>query len=81
MGEIDICAHRLFCTNFNFKQLLFEKLFDIIGYFGSIQPENESTFAFQYNLIFETRHSFESPNSTGGGGGRHECPLTFLYEI
>ncbi len=80
MGEIYTCAHGLFCTKFNSKQLLFEQFFDIISNFASIQPENESTFPFQYNKIFETYISFESPGSTPGGE-THECQLTFLYEI
>ncbi len=80
MGEIDICAHGLFCTKFNSKQPLVEQCFDIIGNFGSIQPEKESIFLFQYNIIFETYQFFEPPSSTPGGD-RHEYPLTFLYKM
>ncbi len=35
---------------------------------------------FQYNIIFETYHSIESPSSTPGRDW-HVHPLTFLYEI
>ncbi len=77
MGKIDICARGLFCTKFNSKQPLAEQFFQIIGNFG---PGNESTFPFQYNIIFETCQSFEHPSSTPGVN-RHECPLTSLYEI
>ncbi len=77
MGEIDKCAHGLFRTKFNSKQLLFEQFFDIIG---SVQVKNESTFPFQYNIISETHQPFEPPSSTPAGD-RHECPFTFLDEI
>ncbi len=36
-GETDICAHRLFCTKFNFKQLLFEDFFDGMCIYGSVE--------------------------------------------
>ncbi len=58
-------------------KLLFEGFFDIMRIFGSIPPESESTFPFQYNIIFETYQYFESHNSTPGGD-RHVRPLTFL---
>ncbi len=35
---------------------------------------------FQYNVIFESYQSIESPSSTPGGDS-HAHPLTFLYEI
>ncbi len=69
-----------FCMKFNFAQLLFEQFFDIIDNFGSLQPKNESTFPFQYIIIFETYRSFE-PLSSTPGGDRDVRPLTFLYEI
>ncbi len=53
---------------------------NIIGNFGSVWPENESTFPFQYNIIFETYQTFEPPTSTPGED-RQVRPLTFLYEI
>ncbi len=49
---IDICAHWFFCTKFNSQQLLFEQFFDIIDNFRSVQPESESTFPFQYSIMF-----------------------------
>ncbi len=42
----------LFCMEFNSQQLLFEQIFDIVGNIGSIQPESDSTFPFQYNIMF-----------------------------
>ncbi len=36
LGEIDICAHWLFCLKFNFEQLLlFKEIFDIMHIFSS----------------------------------------------
>ncbi len=61
-----MCAHQLFCTKFNSEHVLFEQFFDIICNFGSIQPESESTFPFQYNM-FETYQSFELHSSTPEG--------------
>ncbi len=52
----------------------------LIGNYGSIQPENEFTFPFQYNIIFETYQSFKPPSSTPGGD-THEHSLTFLYKM
>ncbi len=60
LGEIDMCAPRLFCTKFNPEQLLFEQFFYIIGNFGKVQPKSGFTFPFQYNVIFETYQFFES---------------------
>ncbi len=42
----------LSCTKFNSQQLLLEQFFDTIGNFGRVQPESESTFPFQYNIMF-----------------------------
>ncbi len=38
LGEIDVCAHWLFCKEFNTQQLLFETFLDIIHIFGSVEP-------------------------------------------
>ncbi len=38
---------------FNAQRLLFELFSDIIGNFGSVELKIESTFPFQYNIIFE----------------------------
>ncbi len=54
VGEMDMCAHWLFCTKHNAQTLLFEQFFNIFSNFDSSQPENESTFQSQYTLIFET---------------------------
>ncbi len=39
VGEIDICAPRLFCMKFNSEQFLFEASFDVMGIFGSMRPK------------------------------------------
>ncbi len=52
-GEVDICACWVFCKKFNAHYLLFEAFFDIMRIFGCVPPESESTFPFQYNIIFE----------------------------
>ncbi len=59
-GKIDACSHWLFCTEFNARQLLFEAFSQIMRIFDSIEPESESTFPFQYNIIFETNQSLEN---------------------
>ncbi len=69
-----------FCTKFNFAQFFFEQFFDIIDNFGSLQPKNESTYPFQYNIIFETYRCFKPPSSTPGRD-RDVRLLTFLYKI
>ncbi len=79
-GEIDMCAHWLLCMKFNSQEFLLEQFFDIIGNFGSIQQENESTFSFQYNILFETYQYSEPPSSTPGQD-KHVRPLTYLYKI
>ncbi len=56
-----MCAHWLFCTKFNAQQLLFELFSDIIGNFDSVEPKIESTFLFQYNIIFLKHINFSSP--------------------
>ncbi len=37
---------------FNAQQLLFEAFSRIMLIFGRVEPETESTFPFQYNIIF-----------------------------
>ncbi len=41
LGEIGICARRLFCMKFNYEQLLFEAFFDVMHIVGSIEPQSE----------------------------------------
>ncbi len=36
--RIDICARGLFCTKFNFEQLLFKAFSDAMSIFGSVEP-------------------------------------------
>ncbi len=43
-----------FCTEFNAQQLLFEVFPHTMRIFGSAETQTESTFTFQYNIIFET---------------------------
>ncbi len=38
LGEIDVCTHWFFCTEFNAQQLLREAFLDIIHIFDSIEP-------------------------------------------
>ncbi len=45
------------CTEFNSQQLLFEAVPHIMRIFSSVEPQNESTFPFQSNIIFETDQS------------------------
>ncbi len=59
----------------NSPRILFEAFFYIIGIFGRFQPLNESTFPFQYIVIFLTYQSLEPPSTTLGGD-RHMRPLT-----
>ncbi len=40
------------CTEFNAQQLLFEAFSFIMRIFGRIEPQTESAFPFQYNIIF-----------------------------
>ncbi len=37
-GEIEVCAHWLFCMEFNAQQLLFEAFLDIMHIFDSVEP-------------------------------------------
>ncbi len=53
--EIDIRAPGLFCTKFNFEQLIFKVFFDPMRIFGSVEPQTESTFPFLYIIIFVTK--------------------------
>ncbi len=66
-----------FCEKFNAHKLLIEGFFNIMLIFGSILPESEFTFPFQYNTIFET-YQFLEPHSSSPGGDRHGRPLTFV---
>ncbi len=68
------------CMKFNAQQLLFEAFSLIMRIFGSFVHQTESTFPFQYNLIFETYQPLKPPSSTLEGG-RYVCLLNFLYEI
>ncbi len=43
-GEIDTCAHRVFCMKLNFQKLLLQAFLHIIGSFGSDAPQNQSIF-------------------------------------
>ncbi len=43
-GEIDICTRGLFCTKFNFQQLLFEPFFDVVHIFGSTERVQSDEF-------------------------------------
>ncbi len=36
LGEIDICTHGLFCTEFNAQQLLSEAFLDVLRTFGRV---------------------------------------------
>ncbi len=83
-GEIDICAPGLFCTKFNFEQLLFKPFFEATCIFGSVEPQTRSTFPFLHIIIFLRWESSELHSSTRGGGGRrytHMRSRTFLYKI
>ncbi len=79
-GEIDTCARGLFCTKFNFEQLLFKALFDAMRIFGSIEAQTESTSPFLYIIIFQRWVSVGPPSSTLRGD-RHKNLQTSLYEI
>ncbi len=52
VGETDICAHWLFCTEFISEELSFEVFFDVMRIFGSIVPQSESNFPFLYIIKF-----------------------------
>ncbi len=45
-GKIDICAHGLVCTKFNFEQLLLKAIFNVMHIFGCIEP-----FSSHFDLI------------------------------
>ncbi len=46
LGDIDICAHRVFHRKFNTQQLLFEAFLGIKRIFCNVQPLSESIFLF-----------------------------------
>ncbi len=54
-----MCAHCLFCMEFNAQQLLFEPFLDIMRIFGSVEPSSESTFPLFFIIIFQTHQSLE----------------------
>ncbi len=43
-GETGIFARELFCTKFNFEQLLFKPFFDAMRIFGSVEPQTRRIF-------------------------------------
>ncbi len=65
-GEIDRCPHGRFCPKYDTKKLLFEAFFIIMRIFGSVQPESECIFPFQYKIVFQPYPSFKPPSSTPG---------------
>ncbi len=65
---------------FNAQQVLFEVFSHILRIFDSVEPQTESTFPFQYNIIFETYQSLEPPTSTLDGG-IHLHPALFCMEF
>ncbi len=68
---------RIFCRKWNSQQLLFQDFFHIIGISGSVEPQSQSIFLFQYIIQFQTWQSFE-PSSSTLRRDRHVCPLSFL---
>ncbi len=68
------------CMEFNASRLLFEAFFHITRIFGSVESQTESTFPFQYNIIFKKFQPL-GPLSSTLEGGRHVHSLTFLYRI
>ncbi len=48
VGEMNICAWKLFCTKSNSEQVLFEAFFDMLLIFGITEPQNKSNFTFLY---------------------------------
>ncbi len=80
-----MCVRRLFCMKFNSEQLLCEQVFDIIGNFCSNQPEIESTFLFQYNIIFGIYQSFEPRHFSGGEENmvtnRADLPIKVTFSV
>ncbi len=65
-GEIDTCAHWLFCVEFSAEQLLFDA-------FSQMLFLTESTFPFLY-IIIQRWKSFKPPSSIRGGGEVDICP-------
>ncbi len=53
LGETDICAHWFFCTKVDVQEFLFEAFTHIMYIFGSVEPQTESTFPFNYIIVFE----------------------------
>ncbi len=49
----DCAPTDLICTEFNAQQLLYDETFShTIRIFGSVKSKTESTFPFQYNVIY-----------------------------
>ncbi len=59
------------------QQTSFEAFSDIKSIFSRVEPQNESTFPFQYDIIFDI--NLWSPPLPGEI--KHARPLTFLYRI
>ncbi len=74
-----ISENLILSAKFNFEQLLFEAFFDIVGSFGSVEPRSESTFPFQYIIMFRKWQSLKPPSSTLEGD-IHMRLLTFLVQ-
>ncbi len=51
LGEIDVCAHKFFGTEFKARQLLFEVFLDILHIFSSVEAKSESIFLFSYSYV------------------------------
>ncbi len=71
---------RMFCTKFNFEQLLSKAFLDAMRIFCTVESQTVSTFPFLHFIIFQRGESFEPPSSTLKGD-RHIHSQTFLYEI
>ncbi len=51
--KLDICVSGLFCTKFNFEQLLFKAFFDATCIFGDVEPQTEFTSLFLPDYVVE----------------------------
>ncbi len=79
-AKLDICTCKIFCRKFKSQQLLFEAFFNIIGIFSSTDSLSESTFPFQYIVIFETWQSLE-PDSSIPRGDKRVRRLSFCRKF
>ncbi len=50
--KVDMCAYWLLCMEFNAQQLLYRTFPHTIHIFGPIEPPTESTFPFQYYVMY-----------------------------